>query len=110
MNSKPRPNCRFYYEDYYRGREVQECRLPRSRNSLRWQRSVCDTCPVPAILRETDCAHLALEGTIRKRFPFGERMEVFAVCTRHMVHLQDPRHCPQCAAEQAALASDALGE
>lgn len=110
MTRKPRPNCRFYYEDYYRGREVQECRLPRSRDSLRWQRNVCDTCPVPDILRETDCAHLALEGTIRKRFPFGERMEVFAVCTRHMVHLQDPRHCPQCAAEQAALASDALGE
>ncbi|MCS6843713.1 MAG: hypothetical protein NZ528_05205 [Caldilineales bacterium] len=110
MNRKPRPNCRFYYEDYYRGREVQECRLPRSRDSLRWQRPVCDTCPVPGILRETDCAHLALEGTIRKRFPFGERMEVFAVCTRHMVQLKDPRHCPQCAAEQAALTSDALGE
>lgn len=108
MEQKPRPNCRFYYEDYHRGRETLECRLPKSRDSLRWERKICDSCPVPAILRETDCAHLALEGTIRKRFPLGARMEVFAVCTKHMAQLKDPRHCPQCAAEQADLTSSAL--
>lgn len=108
MSTKPRPNCRFYYEDYFRGRETLECRLPQSRDSLRWARKICDSCPVPDILRETDCLHLALEGTIRKRFPLGERMEVFAVCTKHMVQLPDGRHCAQCAAEQADVASQAL--
>lgn len=108
MPDKPRPNCRFYYEDYFRGREVMECRLPKSQQSMPWKRSICDSCPTPAILRETNCPHLALEGTIRKKFPFGERMEVFAICTKHMLQLKDGRHCPQCATEQADLVDDAL--
>lgn len=105
MADKPKPNCRFFYEDYYRGRETTECRLPKSRDSLRWERKICDSCPVPQILRETNTAHLAVEGTIRKRFPFGERMEVFAICTKHMDQLPDGRTCPKCAAEQAELAA-----
>lgn len=104
MPPKPPPNCRFYYEDYHRGRAVTECRLPKSRDSQPWQRSVCDSCPVPDLLRETNCAHLALEGTIRKK-RFNERMEVFAVCTRHMVQLPDGKHCAECQAEQDALLS-----
>ena len=104
MPEKPRPNCRFYYEDYHRGRETLECRLPKSRDSLRWQRAICDSCPVPDVLRETNCAHLALEGTIRKKL-FSERMEVFAVCTKHMIELKDGQTCPQCAEEQNELIS-----
>ena len=106
MPTKPNPNCRYFYDDYHRGKETTECRLPKSRDSLRWERNVCDTCPVPAILRETNSAHLALEGAIRKRFPFGQRMEIFAVCTKHMVQLKEGGYCAQCAAEQAELIGD----
>lgn len=102
MSTKPPPNCRYYYEDFHRGREVSECRLPKSRDSAHWERSICDSCRVPEILRETNCAHLALEGTIRKK-RFGERMEVFSVCTKHMVQLSDGRTCGQCQTEQDAL-------
>lgn len=102
MAEKPPPNCRFYYEDYHRGRAVNECRLPRTRDSLVWERNICDTCPVPGILRETNCAHLAIEGTIRKKL-LSRRMEVFVVCTKHLVQLEDGAHCPQCQAEQDAL-------
>ncbi len=79
-----------------------------SRETLRWKRKICDSCPVPGILRETNCAHLALEGAIHKRFGLLERMEVFAVCTKHMAQLKDARHCPQCEAEQDALTNEAL--
>lgn len=99
MARKPRPNCRYYYEDYFRGQETMECRLPRSTESLSWKRNICDTCPVPGILRDTNCPHLALEGTITKRLGLLVRMEVFAICTKHMVQLRDGRYCPQCAAE-----------
>ena len=105
MANKPKPNCRFYFEDYYRGRETMECRLPKSQESLRWQRKICDSCPVPGILRETNCPHLALEGTVRKRFPRGERMEVFAVCAKHMTELPDTGYCARCAAEQEDIVS-----
>lgn len=103
MSNNPRINCRFYFEDHFRGRETMECRLPKSRESQRWNRKICDTCPVPDILRETNCAHLALEGTIRKRFPMGERMEVFAVCAKHMAQLPDGHYCSQCEAEQSDI-------
>ena len=103
MPAKAKPACRFYYEDYYRGQQTSECRLPKSRDTLRWERNVCDSCPVPDLLRETNCTHLALEGAIRRRRPFGPRMEVFAICTKHAVQLKPDGYCPHCAAEQAAL-------
>ena len=106
MTSKPKPQCRFYYEDYYRGQETMECRLPKSRESLRWERAVCDTCPVPHLLRETNSPFLALEGTIRKRFRVAARMEVFAICTRHMVQLKDAGYCAACADEQEKILND----
>lgn len=105
MSTKPPPNCKYYYEDFHRGREVSECRLPKSRDSLHWERGICDSCPVPELLRETNCAHLALEGTIRKKL-FSERMEVFAVCTKHLAQLPDGRTCAQCQTEQDALLED----
>ncbi|MFZ2488626.1 MAG: hypothetical protein WAZ19_10935 [Anaerolineae bacterium] len=103
MTNKPDPNCRYFYHDYFRGSETMECRLPKSSDSLRWERSICDTCPVPDLVRETNCPHLALEGTIRKRRPFGTRMDVFAICTKHMVQLKEAGFCAQCADDQAAL-------
>lgn len=102
MPIKSPPNCRFYFEDYHRGREVSECRLPKSRDSLQWERSICDACPVPELLRETNCAYLALEGTIRKKV-FGQRIEIFSVCTKHLIQLPDGKTCNQCQAEQDDL-------
>ena len=96
-----RIDCRFYFEDYHRGREVKECRLPKSRESAAWNPNVCNTCPVPGILRETNTRSLALEGAIKRRFLLGERMEVFAICTRHKQQLSNPRVCPACASENA---------
>lgn len=103
MTQRSDPNCRYFYHDYHRGQETTECRLPKSRDTLRWERSVCDSCPVPDILRETNCAHLALEGTIRKRLRVKLHMEAFAICTKHMVQLKEAGYCPQCAAEQSDL-------
>ncbi|MBK6430264.1 MAG: hypothetical protein WAW03_02345 [Anaerolineae bacterium] len=96
-----RIDCRYYYEDYHRGRDVQECRLPQSRESAAWNPNVCNSCPVPGILRATNTRHLALEGTIKSRFLLGNRMTVFAICTRHKQQLSDPRVCPACASESA---------
>ena len=92
-----RVNCRYYHYDYFRGRETEECRLialnPQSRP---WRRSLCNRCPVPTILRETDCQHLALEATVVRKWRVFDRVEVFAVCTQAVEELADPRHCPHC--------------
>ena len=99
---RERPNCPYYYEDYFRGRETTACRLiERNPRSRPWKRSLCDACPVPKILTETTCAHLALEATVVKKL-LWERVDVYAVCTKHRLELKDPRVCPQCEAERAA--------
>jgi hypothetical protein len=92
--------CRFYYQDYHRGRSTQECRLiGRNPDSEPWQPSLCATCPVPGILRANASPHLALEGQVARRFFFSRRVKVYAVCSKHLIELADPHlGCPQCRA------------
>jgi len=100
--SAPKPDCPYYYEDFHRGREVRGCRLvEQNRSSLPWSRDLCDQCPVPRILRESSAQDIALEISVQKRFPWGKKIVVFAVCTRHMIVLDDPLHCQLCEAEAA---------
>ncbi len=97
-----RPNCPYYYEDYFRGRETLACRLiERNPKSRPWKPSLCQTCPVPDILAQTRVSDLALEVTVVKKL-WRERVEVFAVCTRHLRRLEDPLVCPECEAEREA--------
>ncbi len=95
-------DCPYFFGDYFRGREVEKCRLiERNRENRRpWRRALCDSCPVPAILRQTTCKHLALEASVVRKLGFLERVSVYAVCTEHIAELQDPKHCPQCEAEK----------
>jgi hypothetical protein len=40
-----------------------------------------------------------LEAEVKKRF-LSERVEVtFSVCSKHLIELEDPQFCPQCAEE-----------
>ncbi len=98
----PKPvDCPYYFADYHRGREVEKCRLiERNRENRRpWRRALCDTCPVPGILRETTCRHLALEGTVVRRMGLFDHVSVYAVCTEHVQELRNPKRCPACEAE-----------
>lgn len=74
--------CRYYYQDFHRGRSVQECRLiGLSPSSAEWNPDLCRDCPVPGILRANGCSHLHLDGRVVKGFlGFGRRMEVTARC------------------------------
>ena len=59
---------------------------------------------MPEILIASNSRDLALEATVVKRFLRGQVTVTFAVCTKHMLELADPRVCPQCAAEQRLAA------
>jgi hypothetical protein len=91
--------CRYYYADYYRGRDRQECRLiAQNPQSLPWRPELCKGCPVPGILRANACPNLVLEGRVEKRF-FGlsSQVKVAAVCSKHLVDVAEPHvgcgHC-----------------
>ena len=69
------------------------------RNERRWQRKLCNRCPVPTLLLTSNCRTLLLEAEVRKRF-LSERVEVtFSVCSEHLIELEDPQFCPLCAQE-----------
>lgn len=95
-------DCPFYYSDYYRGREMEECRLiGRNPQSRPWRRALCDSCPVPNIMRHTDCTDLAIEAEIGRRLFVLDQVQVtYAVCLKHKTELPDPLHCPACAQER----------
>lgn len=99
--------CRHYYEDFNRGREVQQCRLARlNPESLPWRPRDCARCPVPAILRANNSPDMVLTLTIKKGFlGLGRHLEVAASCKKHDVEIEEPQvGCPQCSAERPGFA------
>lgn len=100
MASTKPVNCRYFYGDYHRGKDYEECRLiKRNPESRPWRRALCDSCPVPDLLVNTTCREIALEATVTRRWGLLERVEVYAVCAEHLLELADPNHCPKCEAE-----------
>lgn len=101
MRTPAGQECKYYYEDFNRGREIQECRLIQAnRQSLPWTPDLCAKCPVPAILRANGSPDLHLEATVSKRFGFFRQLKVEAFCLRHRSRIKDPmRGCEECAAE-----------
>jgi hypothetical protein len=92
--------CRYYYEDFHRGRSTQECRLiganPRSEA---WAPDLCAKCPVPDILTANRSPDLRLELSVRRRFGLFRRLQVDAYCVEHVRELSDAAAgCPDCRA------------
>jgi len=91
--------CRYYYADYFRGRETQECRLiGRNRQPEAWTPALCKNCPVPGILLANACPNLVLEGrAVRILFGLRRKVRVLAVCSKHLVEVEHPHagcgHC-----------------
>jgi len=92
MRTPAGAECPYYYEDFFRGRSTQECRLiQRNPRSEAWQPRLCAGCPVPGILRANACPHMALEGRVVRRWlGLARRVEVYAVCAEHQVEVEDP--------------------
>lgn len=99
MRTPAGKECKFYYEDYFRGASKQECRLlERNARGDQWKPSLCASCPVPDTLRQNACQNLAFEGFVEKSF-FGmrERVRVYAVCTQEMCEVKHPEvGCGKC--------------
>ena len=74
--------CKYYYADFNRGRNTQECRLPRS-DADRWTPDLCKTCPVPRILLANACPYLTFIGKIeRGLFGLTRKMTVQPTCPK----------------------------
>ncbi len=106
MKTPAGKECRFYYQDFFRGRSDQECRLIKANpRSPQWKPSDCSVCPVPEILLANSNPHLVLEATVKKGvLGIGRHVAVKAFCSRHLIDVDRPEAgCPQCAAERPGL-------
>lgn len=92
-----KPNCEFYFEDHFRGREQFECRLlSRGLQGRDWTSALCRSCPVPRIRQANRCPTLILEAQIESKW-FRRQVAVTAFCTRAMREVEEPMiGCGQC--------------
>lgn len=98
MRTPASTECRYYYEDFNRGRETQECRLILSNvASAPWRPRLCTTCPIPAIQRANACSHMELEARVGRRWLVVPQVRVRAYCRRTEQAVADPMvgcgHC-----------------
>lgn len=98
MRNPAGAECRHYYEDFNRGRNLQECRLiGQNRRSLPWTPDLCAKCPVPAVLRANGSPDLRLELTITRRLGLFKGLKLEAYCLQHVRTVPDPMlGCPDC--------------
>jgi hypothetical protein len=104
--------CRYYYADYHRGRDRQECRLlDQNPQSEHWRPELCKSCPVPGILRANACPNLVLEGRVEKRL-LGLKRQVAAtgVCAKHLLEVTEPKvGCGHCHEERSGATLWSVG-
>lgn len=106
MRTPAGKECKFYFADYNRGRDLQECRLIQANpESLPWRPKDCVRCPVPDILNANASPDLSLTLTVKPQLlGLGRRLDVKASCLKHHVPVEDPFvGCPQCIAERPGL-------
>lgn len=110
MRTPAGTECRYYYEDFNRGRTAQECRLIQGNpNSAPWKSGLCKTCPVPAILRANACPHMHLEAWVGRRWLVLPQVRVRAFCERIDQAVADPMvGCGHCHEERMREIEESL--
>lgn len=99
MRTPAGKECRYFYGDYYRGRNYQECRLIDPGNARgQWRPDLCSRCPVPEILMANACPHMILEPRLERSFPLLKRqVRIKTYCTQTDREGFDPHiGCGQC--------------
>lgn len=91
--------CPYYYEDFHRGREHQECRLIEGTpGGGEWTPDLCGKCPVPRIVLANACPHLVLEARAHSSLlGFRRSIEVTAMCSEYLEQVTEPEiGCGRC--------------
>jgi hypothetical protein len=104
MRTPAGKECRHYYEDFHRGRAIQECRLVKQNPaSMPWRPSDCSKCRVPEILNANASPNLDLTLTISLRLLGLIRdLQITAYCAKHRIPIEDAFvGCEKCNAERS---------
>ena len=90
--------CEYFYGDYLRGRNREECRLLEAAG-LVWDSSLCRGCPVPGIRRANACQFIRLRPRIVRPMLelFRKQVQVTAYCDKSGGIVPEPHiGCGQC--------------
>jgi len=90
--------CSYFYGDYFRGKNKEECRLLQA-SGERWTPDLCKTCPVPGIQLANACEFLQLDGHVARPLyaAFQRRVHVSAFCEKSKQHVKEPHiGCGEC--------------
>lgn len=84
MRTPAGKQCSYFFGDYYRGRDREECRLLLdSSPSLTWKSELCVTCPVPEIQIANACIYLELRPKLERPLPFiKSKVKVSTYCSK----------------------------
>jgi hypothetical protein len=92
MRTPAGSECPYYYADFHRGHQRQECRLvARTPGGGTWSPDLCARCRVPRIVLANACPNLVLEARVRGG-PLNilRRVEVMARCLRTRGPVSEP--------------------
>jgi hypothetical protein len=95
MRTPAGKECKYFYGDYYRGRNREECELLGSA----WTRSLCTGCPIPAITRANACETMQLSAEVIRPLGalFQKRVKVTVKCEKTRRSGFDPHiGCGEC--------------
>jgi hypothetical protein len=98
MRTPSGKECSFFYGDYYRGRNAEECRLLKAAGQ-HWSAELCGTCPVPAIQQANACEFVRLRGSVERPVGalFQRRVQVTAFCEKVRRPVAEPEiGCGEC--------------
>lgn len=90
--------CQYFFGDYFRGRNVEECRLLKASGQA-WSPDLCKSCPVPGILRANSCENLQLRATVNRPLEalFMRRVQISAFCNKTSRNVKEPHiGCGEC--------------
>jgi len=97
MKTPAGKECKYFYGDYFRGRNIEECRLLKDAD-LSWKDRLCNACPVPDILSANSCEHQQLIPEVKRLLFFlPPEVHIKAYCTKINKTVKEPRvGCSEC--------------
>jgi hypothetical protein len=97
MRTPAGKECPYFYGDYHRGKDHEECRLLEPAG-LSWRPELCFRCPIPEIRQANACEHMQFTPRLEKPLFFLKpRVQVSTYCTKCECTVAEPRiGCGQC--------------
>jgi hypothetical protein len=99
MRTPAGKECSYFYGNYHRGHNQEECRLLQSASPpLNWTADLCSSCPVPEILMANACPNLVLKPRLERLLPFVKsKVKVGVACDKTSRSGFDPHvGCGEC--------------